>query len=485
MTILLTSGNPLGLRAVGSGGRTAVSSYEQITRTLRQTLGPAHAALFAEPSQRTATIDWFADVETTHRPVRLMEAAAGRRDDGLTRLETLVADIEAQAASLKKSDRPDERILGDMLAHALDIPDEDAVFLVGDQPVMTFWGYVKHQDRPAVGPIQRLMRRRSPPARPPEPETVRLGEPVTVRLGEPDAARVADEVVAPKPDRVTLPVARARPAASPGPAGLRAANALLGGLLAVCLLAFGFELVHSCTLRLPHALTGWMIADCPVADAGALADEQARQIEHRSQLDDLARQAALRRQACATVEPPQTNIEDPAVMPRPDPEPDPAPPPAPTPLLAPPVDPNPGIQQQTPLIHDEMKLPSTNNEQTDFLEGCWRAQDGLTEAIGDKDTGRKLKITYCFNKDGSGSRTIRYVGNETGKCVGHVDARWNGALLIDIAAASCDDNVRNYQAATAICRRGSAGEARCDQVIKGTSEPEFHDFPFTRTAEQP
>ena len=209
MTILLTSGNPLGLRAVGSGGRTAVSSYEQITRTLRQTLGPAHAALFAEPSQRTATIDWFADVETTHRPVRLMEAAAGRRDDGLTRLETLVADIEAQATSLKKSDRPDERILGDMLAHALDIPDEDAVFLVGDQPVMTFWGYVKHQDRPAVGPIQRLMRRRSPPARPPEPETVRLEEPVTVRLGELDAAGVADEVVAPKPDRVTLPVARA------------------------------------------------------------------------------------------------------------------------------------------------------------------------------------------------------------------------------------------------------------------------------------
>ena len=161
-------------------------------------------------------------------------------------------------------------------------------------------------------------------------------------------------------------------------------------------------------------------------------------------------------------------------MPIPDPEPDP-PPAVPTPLLVPPADPNPG----------QMKLPSTSNERTDFLEGCWQAQDGLTEFQGGKDTGRKLKITYCFNRDGSGSRTIRYAGDETGKCVGHVDGRWDGALSIDIDAAPCDDKQRTYQAATATCRRGSEGEARCDQVPKGKTQPEFHDFPFTRTNEQP
>ena len=219
MTILLTSGNPLGLRAVGSGGRTAVSSYEQITRTLRQMFGPAHAALFAEPSQRAAAIDWYADVESGGKPVRLSEAPPGIRDPGLERLETLVRDIEAKAVSLQKSDRQDERILGDMLAHALEIPDEDAVFLVGGQPVMTFWGLRQRPEPPrdqpdpyaVEAPLAVPAAVASPgrtPAHPPD----RAG-PAGIARGSPAVPRAAGAPSGRRPAAARRPVGRLRVAA--------------------------------------------------------------------------------------------------------------------------------------------------------------------------------------------------------------------------------------------------------------------------------
>ena len=83
MAILLTSGNPLGLKALGSGGRTAVAAYEQIARgRCANRCPPEHAALLAEPNRRTSTIDWFTTFDADGSPGRLADAADGAKTAG-------------------------------------------------------------------------------------------------------------------------------------------------------------------------------------------------------------------------------------------------------------------------------------------------------------------------------------------------------------------------------------------------------------------
>ena len=447
MAILLASGNPLGLRAVGSGGRTAVSSYEQITRTLRQTLGPDHAALFAEPSQRPAAIDWYSEIEADGTPVRLTAASTDARDRGLGRLTILVADIEAKAATLQKSDRQDERILGDMLAHALDIPDEDAVFLVGGRPVMTFWGYVKDRGRPAVSPIHALMRRASP------------------KLTPPPLAEAPERV--PPPSGSPGDVQEPSGAAS-GRSSARLHAGVLWGLLALLVLICAIELRRGCVISLPQRLSGWFAESCLAGSDLQFADERARQADYQARYDNLIRQAALARQACPIG--PHGN-DDPTVDPIGD-----DPPAKPEPVR--PIDDPSSANQQ-------MKLPPAKTGTIDFLEGCWRAHEGLTESTAGKDTGKALKVTYCFNKDGTGSQTIRYV-DDNAKCVGPLRAAWNGdSLTIDMGRAICEGSHGRYSPAVDQCRRGEDGVARCDETEKGQSKPSFSGFPFTRTSEPP
>lgn len=157
MGALITSGNRLGLRALGSGGRTALSSYDQIVRTLGQSMSPEHVALFAEPSLRGAAIDWFSNFDATAKPTPLNDASPVAREAARTRLEKLVNDILAKAAILQQSDRESDRILGEMLQYALEIPSEDAVWLVDGQPVLTFWGHVRDQGQPTESPLRTLI----------------------------------------------------------------------------------------------------------------------------------------------------------------------------------------------------------------------------------------------------------------------------------------------------------------------------------------
>ena len=444
MSILVTSANPLGLRALGSGGRTAVASFEQITRTLRQSLGPDHASLFAEPSPRGGSVDWFTEAERGETPVRLTDADAGLRNRGLARLETLVRDVEAKAVSLRKSDRQDERILGDMLTHAREIPSADAVFLIGERPVLTFWGYVRDSGQPAVKPLNALLLRpraevpAAPPPIAPTPERVTDGPP----------PRVVESLAAPR-------------SASPAALG----PAILWALLTLLLLTCGVELLRGCALGLPHGLTGWLLDYCAAPpDAGASADlaaERARQAKLQAEYDDLVRQAALARQACQI----KTGKGDAPQTPVPKPRP---------PVVAP---------TPTPP-KEQMKIPEKPTGSLAFLDGCWKAHDGLTYVVDGKDTGKTLGMTYCFNKDGSGSRFVRFDADGS-QCRGTAQARLDGdKLTITLDRAACEGGKTGFDPAVDTCRRGDEGVAICDEAGPN-GKPDFTQFPFTRTADQP
>jgi hypothetical protein len=450
VAILITSGTALGLRALGSGGRTAAGSYDQIVRFLGQSLGPDHAALFSEPSERGGNIDWFTNFEAEGAAVRLAEAEPPLREKARSNLEKLMREIEGKAAALQKSDRQDERILGDMLARALEVPDENAIFQVGGQPVLTFWGYVRDQGRPVENPLRTLLRRLRPAEEEPRsPGPADAAAPAsTVLIGQGRAGR-------PAPFWTPPPLA-------------------LWTIFAALLLTIGVMLLRGCALGFPYSLTGWVLNYCPAAPntgaLAALAAERAKQATLDAEYQQLVLQAALKRQACL-VQPKPTPPPKPTPLPPP-PAPNPPSPPIPTPPVpTPPAPPPPA----------KMQLPENPEKQgVDFLKGCWRAHEGLTETRDGKDTGQKLSVVYCFNANGSGSQTIRYQ-QDGSECRGPVQAHIDGEnLVIDVDRAVCGGPHGSFAAAVDVCRRAADGEAHCDETERGETKPGFRDFPFTR-----
>ena len=459
MAIFLTSGNPLGFRALGSGGRSAAAAYEQIARTLHQSLGPDHAALFAEPNPRATAIDWFANVEMTAAAVRLVEASPADSQRGLVRLEALVRDIETKIVSLQKSDREDERILGEMLAHALEFPDERAVFLVGAQPVITFWGYVLDKGRPAVSPLRALLLRRRPD------DSVADKPPADMVDGARGGVNPAD------PRSGRSPAAGLATAPFPGGSNDRpwVVPAALCALLALLVLTCGFELVHGCALPVPDVLSGLVSSTCTATTAtnGDLAAEQAKQDRLRAEYEDLTRQAALDLKMCRA-KADQNNDRTRFV-----------------PVVKPQASPDPKPQPVIVQDKDKLKIPDKKTDSFDFLEGCWKAHDTLTEMRGGKSTGKQLDFHYCFNKDGTGATSIRYQADGT-KCSGPLRATFaDGVLRIVFDQALCEGNYGPFDAGTATCKRGDGGNAICEEFSGTNTKPDFQNLPFIRATDTP
>jgi hypothetical protein len=168
------------LLAQGVAGRLAHQHWEQIAGHLRRTLGPAHAALFAEPNPdpERAVIDWYAPPGLPDAPaLALTDAAPEARAAAEATLGRLTADIRAEAARLAAAPGEGERFLGALLRLALEIPDLSAVRLIGAQPVLTAWGHVASGPAPVrellirliPAPVAPMAIRRTPAAAPPAP----------------------------------------------------------------------------------------------------------------------------------------------------------------------------------------------------------------------------------------------------------------------------------------------------------------------------
>jgi hypothetical protein len=115
-----------------SGGRPTTEAWEQLRGFLVQALGPAHAALLAEPRHDAAgRIDWYGPAGTV-RPID----AAGRRQ-----LKTLMTDIRHLADDLDRAGDENRRSLGRLLRQALSVPTDAQAYCIGEQPILIAWGH--------------------------------------------------------------------------------------------------------------------------------------------------------------------------------------------------------------------------------------------------------------------------------------------------------------------------------------------------------
>ncbi len=184
-TVLIATTRQEGLHAIGTGGQPVVQAYDQIVRDLRQNLTEEHARLFAEPNYNPSRgmVDWYAPADGP--VVRYAEADPELRQKAGETLARLQAEIRERAAELGRSVNGGDRMLGQMLEMALEIPGEDFIHCVGERPVLVAWGNLVDQAQPQRGVLRKFVPYRGPLVSPPYAAAAAATPPAGVMPGGP------------------------------------------------------------------------------------------------------------------------------------------------------------------------------------------------------------------------------------------------------------------------------------------------------------
>jgi|GEM_PF-597702 len=291
-SVLIATTRQEGLHAIGTGGQPVIQAYDQLARFLRRAFSEDHARLFAEPNYNPTrgTVDWYA--AGTGPVVPLNEAGPDLRYAVEGKLARLRDDIRQRAGALAKSRDGGDRLLGQMLELALEVPGDDYIYCVGEQPVLACWGMLRDEPQPERGVLRKFVPYTPPPASAPPP-------------GPP-----------PGPPPAPAAVPAGGTAVASGPAAVALAEGPLWWLawllwLVFALLVAGIFIVllSGCGVGLPG--TAWL-ADrgfvnlCPgpaVAadprDSPELRAELARERVLEDEIRRLQRRVALERRRCA------------------------------------------------------------------------------------------------------------------------------------------------------------------------------------------
>lgn len=157
---------------VGAFGQPVYLSHVQLKAAVRQKLGPRAAAFFARPEQdpQSRTIRWVAD--TAGEAVPWGDLPAERQVALALTIEEMRSGFRAYAAELRsQAGAPQAAAFASLLEGALQVPAADHVFVVGDQPVLSFWGF-RDGDRSPFDPLSvepGMVRAKAPPPIPPDP----------------------------------------------------------------------------------------------------------------------------------------------------------------------------------------------------------------------------------------------------------------------------------------------------------------------------
>ncbi|MBV6486919.1 MAG: hypothetical protein GHHEDOFH_00856 [Pseudorhodoplanes sp.] len=139
---------------VAPSGVAVFQNFSQIRAELKRKFSEEHIRLFAQPNADPATgdVQWYSPVGGIRR--RLSELDSKTRARVEAKLAPLINEISTHADQLQKSGNEIDRLMGSNLAQALEIPSEDHIFVVEDQPIIAAWGHVP---RGPATPIRLLM----------------------------------------------------------------------------------------------------------------------------------------------------------------------------------------------------------------------------------------------------------------------------------------------------------------------------------------
>lgn len=295
LTLIATTGTQ-GLRRVATGGQPVLQAYEQIERHLRRALGRAHAELFAEPNQGPGGIDWYARADGPVLPLARAEPAV--QEAARARLAELTAAITAHAETLGRSAQAGERQMGRMLELALEVPDERAVYCIGDRPVLVSWGFQIDEPDPPTKVLRRIAAIRPKPAPAPAP----AGPAVVAAAPPPPPPGPAEPPVREAAEEPAMQTVHR-------PAPVQAADPMtrfLWAILTLVLVAIFILLLLGCGIAVPFTggRVGLGLLDyCAAprvyaADADPLAAERERERSLKNRLAQLQNRLATADASC-------------------------------------------------------------------------------------------------------------------------------------------------------------------------------------------
>lgn len=157
----LTTTSSEGLQPLGSA---AQRSFELVSETVRDRLGPEHAALFAEPvaTEHGDKIDWYATMQGT--ALRLSELDPADAETLRAKLGALVADIRDEAVRLQESSDVQDQRLAEALRNAIEIPDQSMIHALRQpdgtlQPVLVHWAWLRAERQSVRGILTAMVPR--------------------------------------------------------------------------------------------------------------------------------------------------------------------------------------------------------------------------------------------------------------------------------------------------------------------------------------
>lgn len=140
----LRNGTITDFEPLGAGGARLFESAKEIRAELQRRLGPEFAARLAivQSNDYGDTFDWYAPESG---PVLSWDALS---DEQRRAVQEEIDDLRTKLLTLSHrlvgENKPALKVLGRLLEHAGTIPDTSHIYLVGDRPVLTFWGFRQH-----------------------------------------------------------------------------------------------------------------------------------------------------------------------------------------------------------------------------------------------------------------------------------------------------------------------------------------------------
>jgi hypothetical protein len=372
-------------------------SFHQIRDLVRAHLGDAYALLFAEPSHSKdgGAIDWYTPVQGSAR--RLVDLPEEEQKTARAATVRMAQDISRVAAELKQSGIASQVTRGTILELALRYPDESCIYLVGEQPVFTCWGF--GPGTPGVQPQ----------------DLTRLGQAFTAPQRP---------VPAPAPEQAHQPVPPAQPATAQK---TRGGFSLLWLLPLLLLFPLFFLLTASFGGKVPlisipgfdFKLPALPFPELPGVSPTLGETSSAEAETLRAEIQDLEKKVLERAELCR----PET--------------------------VAPGLVTEPKHEEKALVIPEK---PSDMN----FLHGRWLCDRGLFN----KADGQALVLLYEFDAKGKGTATVRQKGRKdcVGSAVASMNAQ--GVLIIEVERQVCPDG-RGYSAETIECSGSAASRAIC------------------------
>ena len=115
------------------------AQYQQLMKLLKKHLSPVTASIFAQPvlQENSEIIEWYS--ELNGQPEALLSLSEEEQLKVKKRLSERLSAVNKLADQLAERE-PDSRELQTLLKKAVQFPGDRSVYVINEQPVITFWG---------------------------------------------------------------------------------------------------------------------------------------------------------------------------------------------------------------------------------------------------------------------------------------------------------------------------------------------------------